>query len=251
MKRWVVETISSILIVYMALSKPDRVKQFLENNLEQMMLEQEDILHIKHVGKPVVHAGLPKESNRIVGLYEPVGDTIFIKNTEVLDTNTAIPHIHNRFGESKNIKYVLDHELGHFYIDKLCEAKGLGDYNFEVLTGQSLSFQIAGFQTLGINLINEGIAEYFERTVNNLPDTYTDAEYPDSIFLFLSYRHKYDGGYHLVKPILDSCGMESVFYLITHPPNFQELLDLPKYRTNVLNDLKKDCGEKDSNPRRH
>ncbi len=46
-----------------------------------------------------------------------------------------------------------------------------------------------------------------------------------------------EGGYHLVKPVLDQYGKSGIEYLIRHTPRALDLLDLPSYQKKALEEL--------------
>ena len=47
----------------------------------------------------------------------------------------------------------------------------------------------------------------------------------------------YDGGYHLVAPVIDAYGAAAVAYFVLNPPTREEMLDLPAYRKKAMGTL--------------
>lgn len=111
------------------------------------------------------------------------------------------------------IRQAIDHELGHFFSDKVSREKGLGEWPPAVSTELSSG-------TLAIELLSEGIAEYFGRT--SLKDKREEEiffpEREDSLLLREYEDFTYDGGYWLVKPLCDAFGVLPVVeYIVSHP----------------------------------
>lgn len=132
---------------------------------------------------------------------------------------------------------LLSHELGHYYLDKLCNKLGVYFFNFD--DGK----KITEWWEARDDLISEGIAMYFEKEMNNGKDDFKDSEYPERIKDFLRnkanflLRLQYSGGYHLVKPILDKFGVEEgCKRIISDLPKKREMVILPEYRERILSE---------------
>ena len=95
------------------------------------------------------------------------------------------------------------------------------------------------FETVGKKLISEGIAEYFERTLNNGKDNFKDSDWPENLGDFIQNKIIYNGGLHLVKPIIDRYGKRGIETLIINPPSLEDLSNLPEYQNRVIESLSK------------
>ena len=152
-------------------------------------------------------------------------------------------HIHNKPRYKNGRIYVqywdeeeLHHELGHFYLDRLCKKLGL---NFQTKADDKKNHATEWWEARN-SLIHEGIATYFQKEMNKGKDDFNDSEYPNTIKEFLynniGFLQKlyYNGGYHLVKPILDKFGVEQGCKRIALDlPTRKEMINLPKYRKRI------------------
>lgn len=199
------------------------IERHIVENLDAILAQQEEQLGITYFGKPQLQFSLPAalvEQNSLVtlwyaGIYE----------------NNAIYLNLSGFDNYTGAKETLDHELGHFYTEKLHESWGLGIwpvYTYDEPYSDS---------NICLKLIDEGIAEYFSRAMNNGADAFKDTNWPISVFGFWENHVINDGGYHLVKPIIDAYGEEGIAYLISNPPTEEELFFLPLYQQQALDDL--------------
>lgn len=193
--------------------------------LQRCIVEQNKELGIRHFGAPNL-AFEDVRYIRLSGRYDDVKDQISIDAIIYLNDDLILGH--------PNAKEILDHELGHFYTDKLSESLGRGSWPNTVWTEPTITTN-----TACIKLIAEGIAEYFERHINNMPDNFSDANYPSDTAQFWTGWVIYSGGNHLVKPIIDKYGKDGIEYLITHPPTPDDISNkkLPEYRSRVLEAL--------------
>ena len=199
-------------------SKPIAMAWFNEKeekiNLNELIEKQEEILNIKHFGIPEIeYANSFKELLKIFpfikGEYDEINNKIYI-------------YYFN------GVENIINHELGHFYADKLCENLIGMDYPQKNSDNE---------MDIEVKLISEGIAEYFERAINNKEDDFLDIEWPKDPEDFWDIRIIYSGGYHLVKPILDKHKEKGIEYLIFNPPAKEELEDPIKYQERILNEL--------------
>ncbi len=149
------------------------------------------------------------------GQYEP--------NTDLMTIDSCIIRNDNE------TRRVVSHELGHLYVDALNETIGFG--NWPNFSNKNFAQQQA------IQLVSEGIGEYFERSTHPREDNFKDADWPKKVDEFSILRVRYVGGFHLVKPIIDSHKKAGIEYLITNPPQEKDLLDLPAYQRRALEQL--------------
>ena len=216
----------------------NKVKQYVGNNLNNIMKEQEEKLGIKHFGVPIISYD-PKSANEFGGLaqgvYTPEEDEIFLQlglavTPEENLTNT-LANIFNG-GYTHNIKIALDHELGHYYMDKLNENVGNGDW----------PTQMDLFTNPGTKVIAEGVAEYFNATINNKEDIYD--KWPETIFDWTPVD-VYDGGCHLVKPIIDKYGQKGIEHLMENPPTLKDFDNIQGYQNRILENLANPMAEQE------
>ena len=238
-------TIFSILApIYTIKFVKENVTNYAQSNLENMMKDQENKLNIHHFGIPKI-----SKNKSAIGAYLPDTDEIILpleygtipgKNLSNLIVNILL-----KKGIKFKVKEILDHELGHFYVDKLHESLGLG--NFPTYNKNSSIEKI-----IAETIIGEGIAMYFEDKMNSLiwndlgniggmkwPKKLGDF-YFDGIKnynLGLSENIIYYGGLQIVKPIINKHGQRGIEYLITKLPNKEELFDLKTYRRKIMNEL--------------
>ncbi len=174
-----------------------------------------------------------------------------------------------RLKDSKDPIKSLRHELGHVYSDQRLkqltngklsdeeyftelyrELKRLerlkknnpsseNTLNYDNYRSKNLSNLINGFAN---DALAEGIALYFERDRDNQP-IFSDDEWKEMVsnknLDNLNIRKMYEGGYSVVKPILDRFGKEGIDYLLTHSPDFKSLAEFPEYRRKAIEDLSK------------
>lgn len=218
----------------------ESIQPYVESHLEQIVKSQEEKLGIQHFGIPEVKYGLPPEvqvSNDFavaIGIYRSKDDRIYLSLGSSITSELNLVNVLATIitlGNIPNVKETLDHELGHYYVDKLNESLGRGDW-----PGYSYGL----FEGVGIKLVAEGIAEYFKKTINGGEDDFEDSDWPDNFFDFFSVPVLYEGGYHLVKPIIDRYGKRGIEYLIQNPPKAGDLDRLPEYQDRVIKFLAKE-----------
>lgn len=182
---------------------------FLNFFLRQLIKNQERKLGIKHLGFPKLMINTTYR-----GLYK--NGKIYIKYWDE--------------------KY-LNHELGHFYLDKL-SVKLFGSDLLKNPSGPAKEWWVGRNR-----LISEGISMYFEveMGVGEKKD-FNDSEYPTKADEFIRnkagflFRLIYDGGYHLINPILDKFGVEEgCKYILSDLPKKKDMSNLPGYRDKLLN----------------
>ncbi len=205
-----------------------RLKEFVDENLEEIMIKQEKNLSFKYTGVPQILIGMPGGENiSSIGIYKMKEDKLYLDESSFFEDFEDFDNLNEDL-----VKLVLSHELGHYYTDKLVEnkiSKTFYDRNFSKM------------ESMGLLIIQEGIAEYFRdySGSDNLDSYFDDSLWPSNTFMLQLNRYVYTGGHFLVKPILDKFGVEkSVEYLIKNPPKTEkELLDLPGYRLKIMNSL--------------
>ncbi len=198
----------------------------IEGRIEEIIHAQEQRLGITYSEKPRVafesQAWMkPNPIFYVRGKHDPRTDTIYLNpenNLYGLLTGLFSP---------ENWQGTLEHELGHFYVNK--QAKELG------ICGSVICADTE--HNRGLKVVGEGIGEYFRRKgTREERDEFSNGKISGS---FLDLREPYDGGYHLVKPILDYDLKRGVNYLITHPPTEQDLDNIQAYQRRALDVLKR------------
>jgi len=200
--------------------------EFIETNLASVMEAQEATLGIRHFGVPrVTHDLTGSGVVYVAGEYDEGTDVINLnRDTPCILDGDRLCSLGVFLGVKYDLKRVLDHELGHYYTDKLHEHLGQGDWP-----------AFRKDNNIGVWWIAEGVAEYFERTMNHSGST-DEFELPEINDLRDVYdvRNVYDGGYLLVKPIIEHHGSKGIEYLIQHPPSIEEFNDLTRYQLDAL-----------------
>ena len=195
------------------------IQPYVESHIVTIIKDQEERLGIQHFGIPRIAykqkislSNGPLESKEGIGfgIYKAKADEIhlslrYLVTPDTSLVNTIATEIFGILFPRVNVKEVLDHELGHFYIDKFNESLGKGDWSN---------------RNRGKKIISEGICEYFRIVLNN-GGKHDFADY---------------GGLPIVKPILDRYGKRGIDYLITNPPNV-EMEDILGYQNKVLEAL--------------
>lgn len=188
---------------------------YVTSNLGDIISSQEKTIGIKHFGLPkIVFKGCGFRGDR--ESYNP-------------DTNTLtiyMPRAHVHFSPLTT-EDIIRHGLGHFYVDKLSESLGNGSWPPD---------DKDNIDYVRKRLVFEGIGEYFRRKSFNEKDNFKDSQWPKTIEEFEKDAKSlyYTGGYHLVKPIIDKHGQKGIEFLITVPPEKEDLVDLPGYQRKAL-----------------
>lgn len=216
---------------------PD-IEAYVEENLEQIIREQEQKLSITYpADRPTIQYILPEMyRNRIglLGLYDDGTEILYLPSGiltnpewDVSDFMATIASFNNTY----NVRRSVDHELAHFYCDNLKEKVFKNNYPlFYLLTDE---------EKIGHLLINERIAEYVENSMNGEDEKpYSFQDWPSNIFKF-NNKEIYQGGYALVKPIIDQHGGKGITFLLFNPPTAQELYTPLQYQERVLTSIAK------------
>ena len=211
--------------------KEGEVKVYVDQNLENIIQEQEEKLGITYPNeRPIIHYYIPPDKIGACGNYDYKDNEIYLLSSryEPPEWDLSIT------------KDTIHHELAHYYMDKLSERLVDEDW-------PKYEDDMTLAQMLGIKLISEGTATYIERKMNGQEDTFTDNDWPKSIKEFVFHplmpipkpEIVYDGGFHLVKPVIGQYGEEGVIYLMFNPPQEHEMLNLPLYQERILGELSK------------
>jgi hypothetical protein len=152
--------------------------------------------------------------------------------------NDATPSLDILSSDTRS-RRVLAHEFGHAYADLLSERLGRGDWPDLAHTFERYGWR----KTLAVRMIGEGIAEYAADRISKKKRTPViwPSDWPaPGTSLSDAYLQTliYDGGYEIVRPIIDAYGSEGIRYLITHEPDAYEPCDLFAYQERALTALK-------------
>ena len=206
--------------------KEGEVRRYVETNLTTLIREQEKKLGIHYPEQlPIIYYHLPEDKKLTLGLYDPETNKIFLQNEQY------------KFDwDAEDVYNTLNHELGHYYLDRLSEKLTNNDWPEYT--------NMTALEKMSVKIVSEGIATYFERKMNGNEDTFTDEKWPRALGGFFSSwdltpknEIVYDGGYHLVKPIIDQYGEKGIQYLMFNPPKLSEMYSLPLYQQRIIEEL--------------
>ncbi|HIH15362.1 MAG TPA: hypothetical protein HA360_02860 [Nanoarchaeota archaeon] len=238
----------TLTAIYSMIKSMEEVKAWVPQNLEAIMRIQENELGLAKQNPPTIRF---ESLDQIYGKYE--NGEIYLNSSYggfKTPENSFFGILAGiiSFGEIANVKSTLAHELGHFYNDKILEREERNRGTVYLFAGQT---QYNAEKSLGNAIISEGIAEYFKRIIITQEDEFEDAEFyfKEDIFIRKNgnliginsnkfYRLRYDGGYHLVNPIIREYGVEGIIYISTHAPKGEEIYNLPQWLEKMRKNLK-------------
>src|SRR3989344_3114217 len=230
---------SEVVTIQLYYHKDPAIQAYVEQNLEQIIEKQEKKIGITYpTERPKIEYLLPEEKiyPGILGLYNDREDTLYLPSGILTKPRwnfgdlMTVMFTANRTVEARR---VLDHELAHFYCDKLKEHTLGKDY---FLRGQML---FSEEELMADKLINEGIAEYVENTMNGEERKPFDFQKWPLVTEQFANDTIYRGGYALVKTIIDQYGEKGIQFLLFNLPTEKELFTPKKYQERVLNDIAK------------
>ncbi len=218
---------------------PD-IQAYVEKNLEHIIKKQEEKIGITYPAeRPRIEYAFPEEYifPGIFGFYNDKEDTLYLPSglltNPKLDFSDYLTIIAT-FNHTANIKRVLDHELVHFYCDKLKEQVWK---KYNLFPKSRLLF--SNEEIIADKLINEGIAEYVENTMNGEEEKpFSFEKWPLETAQF-SNRGIYRGGYAIVKPIIDKYNKKGIQFLLFNPPTSKEIFTPKEYQERILVDIAK------------
>ena len=188
--------------------KGEEIIECVERNLPKIFARQRRILEARDSVLPKVTYG-PIDSGYHYGNYYSHLDLI------KLDTSYLDP---------KFCKDAIIHENTHAYMNRLSREMGNGNWP---TFSNARNFT---YEDIGIKLVGEGIAEYMEnrgKVVDSIK------EWPSNAFLLYTSLNFYTQGYHLVKPLLDKYGAESVRPMILRPPQGEEVFHPEQWQDTI------------------
>ncbi|HLD39767.1 MAG TPA: hypothetical protein VJB13_01365 [Candidatus Nanoarchaeia archaeon] len=230
---------SEVVTIQLYYHKDPAIQAYVEQNLEQIIEKQEKKIGITYpTERPKIeYTFLEKDiSIGTLGLYDNAGNIIYLPSgiltTPKWDFGDFLVTV-GTFNRTADVKIILNHELTHFYCDKIKE-KALGKtYHLH----QMRLFIPTEF--IANQLINEGIATYIETKTNDMEKKVISFnQWPLTVEQFSDYEI-YHGGYALVKPIIDQYGEKGIQFLLFNIPTSKEVFTPKEYQKRVLNDLAK------------
>jgi len=128
---------------------------------------------------------------------------------------------------------ILNHELGHFYADKLNEE--LRGVSFPIgFLGNRFDYA----SRIGIKLVSEGIAEFFRLTMKYPKDAFWMGDFPNGLNAFEVNANFYPVGLSLVYPIIEGHRASGIAHLLeNYPRTLEDILDLRSYQRGVMGEL--------------
>lgn len=133
-----------------------------------------------------------------------------------------------------SISLLIDHELAHALIDHI-------SYRLNGKTWPVGSSFYSRWEVLQVRILTEGTADYFKNmmsgdttsSIENLPNNLESSLWQTNMWI-------YNGGYFVVKPIIEKYGQKGIEYLITHPlflVSYDVQSSCVEYQKNALKEL--------------
>ena len=207
-----------------------------EQILNSEMAKNEEEIGIKHFGIPEKEFIHDKNVD-FSASYNPETDIMYFRSS----FSSPFPVKHEEL-DHLYLHSVVSHELGHFYVDKLSESLGWGNW-------PQLSAQPNTVEWVEENIISEGIGTYFQGktleritgididNIEGIPPFDIEKEWPKDIEILYDGHQLEAYGQWLVKPIIDKHGEKGIEYLITHQMEEDELLNPKSYQERALEAL--------------
>jgi|SRR3989344_4639759 len=218
---------------------PD-IQEYVDENIEQIIERQEEKIGMTYPKeRPKMEYLIPDYyqlmSPGIIGAYRDDTDTLYLSSGILVEPGWELGDFIATiatFNNTASAKRTLDHELAHFYCDKVKEQVLGKEYH---LFYRRLSEE----ELIAHRLINEGIAKYVENTINGEDDSLLLLEnWPVETEQFSGHM-VYQCGYALVKPIIDKHREKGIQFLLFNPPLPKELLTPEQYQERILTDIRK------------
>lgn len=212
------------------------IRKYVEKNIASLVEEQEQKVGVKQRRIPTFKYTFPERTKEQIGHYNEEEDTIDLYADCLLLKDPSLEEDLKKLTceDTGNARDIILHELGHAYADALSEE--LTGKNWPIKRNETTN----GEEDFCMRMTSEGIAEYFQRKTTGrdekiMVDVIHNKE--ALVLALLKYRtvFYYEGGYQLVKPIIDTYGEMGIAYLITNPPT--RISTLAEYQQQALQDL--------------
>ena len=227
------------------------LQRYVNRNLDSIMNS-----HLKGVGgvsRPQIAfivRDIPiatREPSHILGAYEPDDGLILLPSDNLISPETSLENFIIKMLRGKrlvNVQGTLIHEIGHHVANYISQRFGNGIWpQREVYTHGNIMQHLRDANFIN-RLISEGIATYFERKGGEEQANFNYEEWKGLLKrdrriaeIERHYDIVYEGGYAMVKPIIDKFGQYGILYLIRNPPTEEELQDVKKYQDEALKNL--------------
>ena len=229
--------VSLITTFHLYHHKDHDIEVYVQENLEQIIQKQEEKIGINYPAeRPKIEYVFPEKDIDfgVMGIYNETRDTLYLPSGLLTkpewDFNDFIATVAT-FNGTYEVKKVIDHELAHFYCDKIQE-QSLG--NSSHLFQRNLFLPEERIANL---LVNEGIAKYIEDKMNsNDQKIFPFEEWPSTLEQF-SNKEIYLGGYTIVKPIIDKYGKKGIKFLLFNHPTPKETFRPSEYQQRILDEI--------------
>jgi len=228
---------SDITTTYLYFQEDPDIEEYVQENLELFIEKQEKELGISYSAKrPSIEYLIPKENIPlgVIGLYDNANDTIYLPSGLLIrprwDFNDTMVTIVT-FNRTAYAKRVLDHELAHFYCDKVKEQVLGKNHHLSNI------YMFIPEERIANQLVGEGIAKYIENKMNGEDHgLYPFKDWPSDIEDF-SNKEIYQGGYTIVRPIIDQYKEKGIHILLLNLPTEEEIFKPLDYQKRIFRKL--------------
>ena len=191
-------------------SSREATRQYATQNVERFVQAQEEKLGIDFQKVPQITFGLYEDSNygnTTYGLFDDQTVNIIINDRACVTPNSPIRNrIYGLFNKTRPIEYVLNHELGHAFVEEQLPKTGLESFPDKALKDSRFRGRLVGQR-----MVSEGIADYFASKMLNTPIPNGNEFWsndPQKPIYFPERSDFYEGGNAVVAPVLDKFGVE-------------------------------------------
>lgn len=220
------------------------IQPYVNKHLDEIMKEQEEKLGLKYSEKPTIAYTLPEQyqaienvNPRFAACYDIADNTIYISTHHKITPEITLNNLLAKIFASDvflDVKKVVQHELGHYYADKLNEEQSRGNWPTFKRAPENLEELEARIRT---ELISEGIAEYFKnKTRNEEPQI---EHWYSNPYAMLEPVITYTQGYCLVKPVIELYKRKGIEYLMMNPPRVDELKNPVDYPLRMIREIRR------------
>ena len=195
---------------------------------------------------PIYHG----EPSNILGAYIPDSETMILFSDSIISPEHNLENLITgllRRGEMGDATFTIKHEVGHHIANFIAQKFGVGIWPRIESYSHDRSWYAPNVEDVNFSnrLVSEGIGTYFERKGKNEKLDFNNWEWQEilrkgnrSIEEQTRAHHIfYEGGYALVKPIIDKFESIGILYLIRNTQTIEDLRDAKKYQDEALKNL--------------